>query len=211
MSLASLVALSICSFARALTGVQARWLGCKPQPVQRIYFANHSSHADFVLIWASLTKDLRRRTRPVAGSDYWEKSPIRRFLIHQVFRAVLVDRSHSGSEDPLQVMRNALDAGDSLIIFPEGTRNLGDEGLLPFRGGLFHLAESHPQVELVPVWLANLNRVLPKGQILPVPLICTVSFGEPIHLLPGEERAPFLARAREVLQNWAPKGEEPLE
>ncbi len=210
MSLASFVAGAICSFARFLTGVQARWLGCTPEPSQRIYFANHSSHVDFVLIWASLPKDLRCCTRPVAGADYWDNSALRRFLIHQVFRGVLVDRKRSNGGDPLETMRAALDAGDSLIIFPEGTRNSGDE-LLPFKGGLYHLAESHPNVALVPVWLANLNRVLPKGQIVPVPLICTVTFGEPMGVALDEDRDEFLNRARSVLQSWAPRGEEPLE
>lgn len=203
--LASLTAFIITSAARLLTGARALWLGCTPQPVQRLYFANHSSHGDFVLLWASLPVELRRTTRPVAGADYWQRDNLRRYLINNVFNGVLVDRDRSSPEaNPLQPMLDALDNGDSLIIFPEGTRNLED-GLLPFKSGLFHLSQSRPTVELVPVWIANLNRVMPKGRALPLPLLCTLSFGTPLEPLANESKEAFLERARNSLLALAPE------
>ena len=204
--LASLVAFAITSAARLLTGARALWLGCTAQPVQRLYYANHSSHGDFVLLWASLPDELRRTTRPVAGADYWQKGGLRSFLINDVFNGVLVDRDRSNPDhNPLQPMLDALSQGDSLIIFPEGTRNLGDEPLLPFKSGLFHLAKANPQVELIPVWIANLNRVMPKGRALPLPLLCTLSFGAPLERLADEDKAAFLERARNALLELAPE------
>lgn len=204
--LASLVAFAITSAARLLTGARALWLGCTAQPVQRLYYANHSSHGDFVLLWASLPDELRRTTRPVAGADYWQKGGLRSFLINDVFNGVLVDRDRSNPDhNPLQPMLDALSQGDSLIIFPEGTRNLSDEPLLPFKSGLFHLAKANPQVELIPVWIANLNRVMPKGRALPLPLLCTLSFGAPLERLADEDKAAFLERARNALLALAPE------
>lgn len=204
--LASLTAFAITSAARLLTGARALWLGSTAQPVQRLYYANHSSHGDFVLLWASLPAELRRSTRPVAGADYWQKGGLRSFLINDVFNGVLVDRDRSNPEhNPLQPMLDALEQGDSLIIFPEGTRNLGDEPLLPFKSGLYHLAQAHPQVELIPVWIANLNRVMPKGRALPLPLLCTLSFGAALEPVDGEAKTAFLERARNALLALAPE------
>jgi 1-acyl-sn-glycerol-3-phosphate acyltransferase len=197
------VATLITSAARLLTGARSLWLGCAPAPVQRIYFANHSSHGDFVLLWASLPPTLRTITRPVAGADYWLKSTMRRYLITRVFNGVLVDRDRKDATDnPLQPMLDALENGDSLIIFPEGTRNLED-GLLPFKSGLYHLARHYPQAQLIPVWIANLNRVMPKGRVLPLPLLCTISFGTPLTLDPDESKAQFLERSRHALLSLA--------
>lgn len=203
---ADLTAFSITSAARLITGARALWLGCTPQPIQRLYYANHSSHGDFVLLWASLPHSLRKRTRPVAGADYWCKPGIREFLIRKVFNGVLIERQRGeASDNPLQPVLDALAQGDSLIFFPEGTRNLGDEQLLPFKSGLFHLAAANPQIELVPVWIANLNRVMPKGRALPLPLLCTLSFGEPLARQADESKPAFLERARLALLNLAPK------
>lgn len=190
----SLAAGALVGAAKLLTGAQGRWVGCAPVATQRIYFANHTSHLDFILLWAALPPQLRRRTRPVAAADYWTASALRRYLIARVFRGVLVDRQ-SKSGDPLEPLREALRQGDSLILFPEGTRNLGDE-LLPFKSGIYHLAEEFPGIELIPVWIANSQRVMPKGSLLPVPLLCAARFGQPRQLLPGEDKRAFLERLR---------------
>lgn len=207
--LARFTGTAIVFFARAITAVRALWRGIEPTPGQRVYFANHSSHGDFILVWAVLPPRLRDETRPVAGADYWLASAIRRFLGRDVFKAVLITRKPSrDSANPIDQMSVALDAGASLILFPEGTRNTTAEPLLPFKSGLYHLARARPRVDLVPVWIENLNRVMPKGEIVPIPLICTVSFGAPINLRPDEDKAAFLLRAEAALLAVAPDNRE---
>ncbi|MFX0545379.1 lysophospholipid acyltransferase family protein [Roseovarius sp. S1116L3] len=204
--LAQICAVVIVGFARAITAVRGIWAGSDPAPVQRIYYANHASHGDFVLIWTVLPRAMRARTRPVAGSDYWLASRLRAFIGREVFRAVLIDRNPETRQgDPVAQMGDALKAGESLIIFPEGTRNTGEDPLLPFKSGLYHLAAANPEVDMVPVWIANLNRVMPKGALVPIPLICTVTFGAPLRLEEGEEKGAFLVRAREALLALSPQ------
>ena len=193
-------ATAVATFARLVTGVRGEWRGAAPDPRRRIYFANHRSHADFVLIWTVLPAPLRRLTRPVAGADYWLKNALRRFMGQRVFRAVLIDRNPATRDaDPIAAMAAALDQGSSLILFPEGTRNTSDEPLLPFKSGLYHLARARPDVELVPVWIANLNRVMPKGEIVPIPLLCTVTIGAPTKVRDDEDKRAFLDRSANAL------------
>jgi 1-acyl-sn-glycerol-3-phosphate acyltransferase len=207
--IARLFAFAATTFARIVTGVRGQWQGCLPEARQRIYFANHSSHGDFVLIWTVLPAALRRRTRPVAAADYWRQGRLRRFIGENVFDAVLIDRDVASRQaDPVEILLAALDRGASLIFFPEGTRNTTHEKLLPFRGGLYRLASARPQVELVPVWIDNLNRVLPKGEVIPLPLLCTVTFGTPLSVMPREEGASFRERSRTALLALAPAAEE---
>jgi len=207
---ASLASMLILFFARFLTAVRGRWDGIAPSDEQRIYFGNHVSHGDLVLIWTVLPRRLRFATRPVAGSDYWLKSRLRRFIGRDVFNAVLIDRDPaSRTGDPVAQMTEALDAGSSLIVFPEGTRNTTDAPLLPFKSGLFHLAKARPNVVLVPVWIDNLNRVMPKGEFVPIPLICTVSFGAALHVADAETKQDFLARAEASLLALSPKASTP--
>jgi 1-acyl-sn-glycerol-3-phosphate acyltransferase len=181
---------------RLLVGAYPRWIGCVPSANQRIYFANHSSHMDTLVLWAALPTALRANTRPVAARDYWGAGGIRQRIAQEELNVVLIDRAREDPEaDPLEPLHEALALGFSLIFFPEGTRN--PQPLPgPFKGGLYRLAKAFPQVELVPVYLENLHRSMPKGALLPVPIICTVSFGAPMTLTEGEDRTDFLERAR---------------
>lgn len=195
-----LLGLFLIALARLLTGAYANWQGCSPSELrQRLYFANHASHLDFLLLWGMLPARLRNRTRPVAGSDYWNATPLRRYMIHRVFRGVLVERgTAAANHNPLAPLQQALDAGDSLIFFPEGTRSLTGE-MGTFKSGLYHLAQANPALELVPVHIENLSRIMPKGELLPVPLVCILNFGLPLGLLSNETKPDFLARARQAI------------
>jgi 1-acyl-sn-glycerol-3-phosphate acyltransferase len=180
---------------KLLVGAYARWIGCGPSPKQRIYFANHSSHVDTIALWAALPIRLRYSTHPVAARDYWGTG-IKKYIATKALRAVLIDRAREDrTTNPLAPLIEVLRLGESLIIFPEGTR--GREPLpTTFKSGLYYLAEQFPSVELVPVYLENLHRSMPKGAILPIPLTCTVRFGTPMQIQPNEDKAAFLERAR---------------
>ncbi|MBX2836029.1 MAG: 1-acyl-sn-glycerol-3-phosphate acyltransferase [Gammaproteobacteria bacterium] len=209
---ATITANVIIVFAQFITAARAIWRDSEPTREQRIYFVNHASHGDFILVWTVLPAPLRKLTRPVAGADYWLKTRLKSFIGRTVFNAVLIDRRpESRSADPVSTMADALDAGSSLILFPEGTRNTGDEKLLPFKSGIYHLAKARPDIDLVPVWIENLNRVMPKGEIVPIPLICRVLFGAPIRLEASETKDDFIHRARSALLALSPAEETSVE
>lgn len=198
-------------FLRLLTGAVPRWTVAIPMQGPVVFYANHTSHLDSVVLWALLPPERRARTRPVAAKDYWMKNAVRRFLACRVFNVVLVTRGKElvdSDEAPsphavhqsLADMQDALAAGSSLILFPEGTRGDG-ASIARFKSGLYHLARRNPGVPLVPVYMENLNRILPKGELLFVPLICNAHFGAPVLLQENETKAAFLERARQRLED----------
>ncbi|HTZ33833.1 MAG TPA: lysophospholipid acyltransferase family protein [Methylomirabilota bacterium] len=203
------IASFLAALARGITGVQVQWAGCEPNERQRIYFANHTSHLDFVVLWSALPSEIRARTRPIAAKDYWEQTSLRRYLAANVFRAVLLERgvaskaqhteeAHFVGRHLMDQMVEALGTENSLILFPEGTRGTGEK-LAPFRSGIYHLAQHRPDVELVPAYLENMNRILPKGEFLPVPMLSLLTFGKPVQVEPDEPKDLFLERAREAV------------
>lgn len=199
----SLLRLGLIGVTRFLVGGHPRWVGCAPSSAQRIYFANHGSHLDAVILWAALPPALRETTHPVAAADYWGKSAARRYVALRVLNSVLIERRRRDPDgDPLAPLVTTLRQGASLIIFPEGTR--GTELLPgPFKSGLYNLGRAFPDAELVPVYLDNLSRAYPKGAYLPAPISCGVRFGAAMRIADGEARDGFLERARLAVASLA--------
>jgi 1-acyl-sn-glycerol-3-phosphate acyltransferase len=185
--------------AKLLSGSTVRWIDCQPDTCQRVYFANHTSHLDALVLWSSLPRDVRALTRPVAAKDYWERGIIRRHIA-RTFNALLIDRRKiKVHQSPVGLMINEIGDKYSLIVFPEGRRNTGEE-MAEFKSGLYYLGKKRPDLELVPVYIDNLNRVLPRGEFLPVPLLSCITIGPPMWLEQGELKADFLARARDAVR-----------
>ena len=197
----------LCGFVRLISGAAARWVDCEPSTRQRIYYGNHASHLDIAVLWASLPPEVRLLTRPVAARDYWETSRIKQYLAHRVLNAIMIDRAGHGAgfsaaQRSVEATVSGMGSCNSLIIFPEGTRGAGEE-IAPFKSGLYHIARKVPGVELVPVYMENLNRILPKGETLLVPFVSSISFGQPLVINDGENKSAFLLRARQALLTLA--------
>ncbi len=184
--------------ARIISGASVRWVDSQPDTCQRVYFANHTSHLDVVLVWSALPTEVRQLTRPIAAKDYWDRGYVRRHLA-KVFNAMLIDRKEiKVHQSPVDLMLREIGSTHSLIMFPEGGRNLTG-GVGPFKSGLYYLSKKRPELELIPVYINNMNRILPRGEFLPVPLLSSLTFGPPIWLEAGEPKVEFLARAREAV------------
>lgn len=162
----------------------ALWIGLRvrgrehlPERDPFILIANHSSHLDTLSLLSLFPLRRLSRIRPCAAADYFERNPVVSFFSHTFFNILPIERVHVHMADhPIWRMREALERGESLILFPEGTRGHGEEPA-PFRPGVALLAEKYPGVPIVPVYLANMGRALPKGEFVPVPFFCEVRFG----------------------------------
>lgn len=197
---------SLTGLARVLAGHQVHWHEQIPVGKPIVFYANHSSHLDGVMVWTSLDAAWRARTRIVAARDYWAASWARRYVGNRIFPLTLIERAAPADEVAAKAQRAAIQqqladvlaSGRSLILFPEGTRGSG-EAVQPFKSGLYHLSQSCPDAVLVPVWLRNLHRVLPKGEVLPVPTQSSIRFGAPLPRQSAEDKDAFLVRARAAL------------
>jgi 1-acyl-sn-glycerol-3-phosphate acyltransferase len=186
--------------ARLFSGFTVRWIDCQPDTCQRIYFANHTSHLDAVVLWSALPRSLRNITRPVAAKDYWTKGWLKPHMARS-FNALLIDRTQiKVHRSPIDIMLEQMGDVYSLIVFPEGGRSTGEEEMGKFKSGLYYMGKKRPDLELVPVYIDNVNRILPRGEILPVPLLSCITIGAPIFLEAGEPKNAFLERAREAVR-----------
>ena len=195
----TLTSYGIVLLAKLFSGFTVRWIDSTPDTCQRIYFANHTSHLDAVVLWSALPRAIRQLTRPVAAKDYWDSSAFRRHMAKS-FNAMLVDRKEiKVHRSPVQIILEQMGDRHSIILFPEGGRSKADDAMGPFKSGLYHLAKKRPELELVPVYIDNVNRILPRGEVLPVPLLSCITIGGPIFLEKDEPKAAFLSRARQTV------------
>ncbi len=186
--------------ARLLSGASARWIDSQPDTCQRVYFANHTSHLDAIVLWSALPQAVRLLTRPVAAKDYWTAGYIRRYMATEMFNAILIDRTEiKVHQSPVDMMIREIGQRYSLIVFPEGGRSDGRE-IGEFKSGLYYLCKRRPDLELIPVHIDNMNRILPRGQVLPVPLLSCITFGPPLWLEANEPKVEFLGRARDAVR-----------
>jgi 1-acyl-sn-glycerol-3-phosphate acyltransferase len=190
----------IVGLAKLFSGFTVRWVDCQPDTCQRIYFANHTSHLDAVVLWSALPRELRNVTRPVAAKDYWSQGWIKPHMARS-FNALLIDRKEiKVHRSPIDIMLEQMGDVYSLIVFPEGGRSSDEGEMGEFKSGLYYMGKKRPDLELVPVYIDNVNRILPRGEFLPVPMLSCITIGPPIFLESGEPKNEFLLRAKNAVR-----------
>ena len=186
-------------FMTLFIGLRVRGREHLPATGPFIIIANHSSHLDTASLLSLFPLRRLRKIRPVAAADYFERNRFVSAVSRICFNILPIARKGLTPEtNPLPRMEAALQAGDSLIIFPEGTRGSGTD-ISKFHSGAAHLIEKCPDVPVLPVYLVNMGRSLPKGEWIPVPFFCEVRLGEP-RLFSGNRREIIAALETAVEQ-----------
>ena len=196
----TIISTTFCFIIRLICGANSIWYKCQPSEKPTVYYANHSSHLDFPLIWASMPENIRKKLHPIAGKDYWNKNWIKRFISCKIFNSVLIERFNINQNNyPIDKIAELLKNGDSILIFPEGTRGLNNE-INQFKNSLFHLYKKCPNVQFVPIYLNNLNRILPKGEFLPVPILSSIIIGQPLVFESHIDKTDLINKAKFKLE-----------
>ena len=147
---------------------------------QFIIIANHNSHMDTMAIMSAIPSRYIHRVHPIAARDFFGGSLFKKFLMRYLVNATLIKRDRTDPEnDPIDSMDKMLKKSRSLILYPEGSR--GIPGVMSnFKKGLGYLIQRNPDVDVIPVYLDNVYKTLPKGKKLILPYNCSINFGEPI-------------------------------
>ena len=173
-----------------------------PKGGAHVVIANHNSHLDTLVLMGLMPLRLLWRTRPVAAADYFLSNKWLAWFSLNVLDIIPVQRrGRAGHEHPLKGCFDALDAGNILILFPEGSRGRPEQ-MQPLKRGISHLLRDYPQVGVTPVLLRGLGRALPKGEALLVPVNCDVAVGETLHLDSDEDS--FMAAIEDSFRQLAP-------
>ncbi len=157
-------------------GVNIRHRERFPGTGPAVVLANHNSHLDTVALMAMFPLRDLHRIRPVAAEDYFDQGGPFAWFARNIIHILPINRQ-GGQENPLAAAEEALDRGEILILFPEGTRG-EPERLAAFKKGAAHLAKARPETPVTPVYLHGFGKALPKGTVLFVPFNCDVFVGE---------------------------------
>jgi 1-acyl-sn-glycerol-3-phosphate acyltransferase len=172
-----------------------------------ILIANHNSHMDTLTLMNLFPLQQLHHIHPAAAEDYFCAHRFLSWFSGTFFNVIPIPRTHiTKANNPLKRMCQVLDAGESLIVFPEGSRGQ-PEHMAPFQSGIVHLIQKYPDVSVVPVFLKGMGRVLPKGEFVPVPFFCDVVIGEPLQFAQNstENRDVILARLERAVRDLEQK------
>ena len=176
-----------------------------PDAGPAIVIANHNSHLDTLLLLSLFKTKLLHRLRPVAAADYFLKSGFSAWISLNLIGILPIRRDRKrGEKDPLNACYRALERGDILIIFPEGSRGAPEE-MSSFKTGIARIARQFPKVPIIPIYIQNAGRALPKGKKVPVPLVFSAIVGQALYY--GGDRAALMQQIKlsmETLREEAP-------